>query len=60
MELSQDPKIVALRQEMYAKLREAEVAAYAYWTECDVGPERTWGAHIYELVQRAPRYAKDM
>jgi hypothetical protein len=53
--LSDDPKIKALREEAMAKLRAAEQALHAYWTEVNVGPERTWGANMYEIVRTAPR-----
>jgi hypothetical protein len=33
--------------------------AYSYWTECDVGPERTWGANLYEIIRTAPREARE-
>jgi hypothetical protein len=56
---SEDPKIKALRDDAMAKLREAERAMYAYWTECDVGPEREWGANMYEIVRTAPRAARE-
>lgn len=58
MMLTDDPKIKALRDEAMTKLREAEKALYAYWTEVDVGPERTWGANMYEIVRTAPREAR--
>jgi hypothetical protein len=55
--LSDDPKIKALRDDAMAQLRAAEKALHAYWTECDVGDERTWGANLYEIVRTAPREA---
>lgn len=58
MMLTDDPKIKALRDEAMAKLREAKKALYAYWTEVDVGPEREWGANMYEIVRTAPREAR--
>jgi hypothetical protein len=59
MDYSQDPKVKALREDALAKLRAAESALHAYWTECDVGPERTWGANLYEIVRTAPRDARE-
>jgi hypothetical protein len=56
--LSEDPKIRELREVAIAKLRVAEQALYAYWTECEVGPEREWGANMYEIVRTAPREAR--
>jgi hypothetical protein len=58
MNYSEDPKIEALRRDAMDKLRAAEQALYAYWTEVDVGPERTWGANLYEIVRTAPREAR--
>jgi hypothetical protein len=54
----QDPKIAALREDAMSKLRAAEQALYAYWTEVDVGPEREWGSNMYEIVRTAPREAR--
>lgn len=59
MELTKDPKTVQLRTEMYAKLREAETAAHAYFAQCEVGDERSWAAEIYDIIRTAPRAAKD-
>lgn len=59
MTLTDDPKTKALREDAMAKLREAEKALHAFWTECDVGPERTWGANMYEIVRTAPREARE-
>lgn len=58
MTLTDEPKIKALREEALAKLREAEIVLYTYWTECEVGDERTWGANLYEIVRTAPREAR--
>lgn len=58
MNYSDDPKIKALREEALARLRDAEKALYAYWTEVDVGPEREWGANMCEIVRAAPREAR--
>jgi hypothetical protein len=57
IEFSKDTEIAALRQQMYAALAEAEKASYAYWTACEVGAERSWGAELYEVVRNAPRTA---
>ncbi len=59
MELTLDPKITQLRDDMRKALRAAEAAAHAYWTECDIGDERTWGANICEIIRTAPRAAKE-
>lgn len=56
---SDDPKIKALREAALAKLRDAEKALHAYWTEVDVSDERTWGANMYEIVRTAPREARE-
>lgn len=60
MELSQDPKIVALRQEMYEMLRLAETAAHAYFSACEVGDERTWAGELFDIIRTAPRAAKEV
>jgi len=58
MDYSQDPKIAALRKDAMDKLKAAEHALYAYWTEVDIGAEREWGANMYEIVRTAPREAR--
>lgn len=59
MDLSQDPDVKKLRDEAMVALTAAERAIYAYWTACDVGDERTWGANLYEIVCTAPREARE-
>ena len=44
-----------LRDEMYAKQREAEQAAHAYAVACDVGQERTKAFEIYDNIRNATR-----
>jgi len=55
---SQDPKVKALREDALAKLKDAEHALHAYWTSCEIGDEREWGANLFEIVRTAPREAR--
>lgn len=58
MNLTQDPKIVQLRAEMNARLREAESAAHIYFAACEVSDERSWAGEICDIIRNAPRLAK--
>ncbi|WCM21411.1 hypothetical protein NDK50_08165 [Paraburkholderia bryophila] len=49
------PTLADLKSDMLAKIREAEKAAYAYFCECDVGPDRERAHDIYENVRNATR-----
>lgn len=44
-----------LKQDALAKIRIAAKACYDWYGSCDVGPERTRAAEIYETVLNAPR-----
>lgn len=55
MEFSTDPKIVQLRQEAEAARLKAERLWYAYFGECEVGPERIRASEVYENIRCATR-----
>lgn len=46
-------KVAAARKAAHEKLREAEKAWYVYYGLCDVGPERTRAAEVYQSVRTA-------
>jgi hypothetical protein len=48
-----------VRAELLKRVDGLAKFAYTYWTECDVGPERTWGANLYEIIRTAPREARE-
>lgn len=49
------PTLAELKVDMLAKIREAEKAAYAYFCECEVGPERIRAHDVYENLLYAMR-----
>lgn len=48
-----------VRTELLNRVDKLASFAYSYWTACDVGPERTWGANLYEIIRTAPRAARE-
>lgn len=48
-------EIAELRKKFMDLQRQAEQAAYAYFSACPVGPERIWAAEVYENVRTATR-----
>ena len=48
-------KILQRKMIMLEKRLEAEKAAYAYFTECDIGLEREQAYNIYENIRNATR-----
>lgn len=59
MEFSLDPKICQLRQEMHIAIEKAKNAAHAFYAECEVGDERTWGGNIHQILHQATRRARE-
>ena len=49
------PTLGELKEAMLARIREAELAAYAYFRECDVGDERTFAYEVYERIRNSTR-----
>jgi hypothetical protein len=47
-----------VKQELLRRVDRLATFAYAYWTACEVGQERTWGANLYEILRTAPREAR--
>jgi hypothetical protein len=43
-----------LRDNAYAKLRDAEAAWHAYFAALPLGGDRIWAAEVFERVRRAP------
>lgn len=50
-----DNQLALLKAERNAKILEAEKAAYAYFCECDLGPEREKAHEVYKNVLYALR-----
>ena len=50
-----EQRLAFARRVAYEKLREAEKAWYEYFRLCDVGPDRTRAAQVYENVRTATR-----
>jgi len=53
--MDHDVLLEDLRNDMLNKHREAEKAAYAYFCECEVGPQRERAHQIYENIRNATR-----
>ncbi|MEX3933314.1 hypothetical protein AB4Y32_16175 [Paraburkholderia phymatum] len=49
------PTLAELKSDMLAKIREAEKAAYAYFCECEVGPERERAHDVYSNILYSTR-----
>ncbi len=49
------PDLAQLKADMFAKIREAEKAAYAYFCECEVGPERERAHAVYANILYSTR-----
>lgn len=50
-----EPMLAALKSDMFEKIRLAEKAAYAYFCECEVGPERERAHEVYSNILYATR-----
>lgn len=48
-------KLERLKTEMLEAISVAEKAAYAYFCECDVGPDRSFAHDIYETIRNSTR-----
>jgi len=51
----QEKKLAALKKVRGELMEQAEKAAYAYFCECEVGPERIAAAEIYDNLRNAGR-----
>ena len=49
----ENKKLDELRANMFDSLLAAEKAAYAYFQECDVGPNRDFAYEVYDRIRRA-------
>ncbi len=49
-------KVEELRKIMLEKIRDAEKAAYAYFCECEIGPERERASDTYERIRTSTRF----
>jgi hypothetical protein len=53
--VEEKPTLAELKADMLDKIREAEKAAYAYFCECEVGPERIRASEVYDNIRNATR-----
>jgi len=47
-----------IRAELLKRVDRLAAFAHNYWTQVDVGPEREWGANLYDIIRTAPREAR--
>ena len=50
-----EDKLARLKKAAQDSKRVADKAWYAYYGECEVGPERIWAAVVYETIRTATR-----
>lgn len=53
----EEEKVAALKKDFHEKRQAAEKAAYAWFCECEVGPERERAHEIYTNILYATRTA---
>lgn len=53
--MDKEQKLEQMKREMLTAIRLAEKLTYAYFCECEVGPERERAHAVYENVRTATR-----